>query len=162
MSSNVGPDGSDRDPNTNPVGTAHYEYFEALGRLIHEFAQVEAVGQSLLFYYAGVPDIVGKALFSGVRLDSAKDPINRIIDAVELPPQKKANLKFAFDQLGKISSKRNNIMHFGAVYDGERGFVVSNSRSAHIETKINEFAVKASDLNDMISDLETAKQLSAL
>src|SRR5688572_21435695 len=53
-------------------------YFEALGRLVTQFAEVEAFLARTLWNTIGAPNPIGHALFAGIRSSDAVKHINRI------------------------------------------------------------------------------------
>lgn len=126
------------------------EYWAALGHFIDLFARAESMLQVLLWRKAGVTHQVAQAVFSGVRIDAAKDFINRIHAAND--EERDPQLIETFEQLGVISKARNDIVHFGTVTSGTDRFM-TNALLAHVPAKVRTVVVSASILDDMTADL---------
>src|SRR5687767_63683 len=104
--------------------TARYRpYWAALGEFVHAFSQVERELQELVFHLSGVSAQDGKALFHGMRVDAAKDAINRLLDA-RGDTEIKARLEEPFAHLGHIAGMRNNLIHWGAAEGEGEWFLV--------------------------------------
>jgi hypothetical protein len=131
----------------------YVDYWAALGKFVHLFSGVEALLQALVFKLAGVSDEIGKAMFPGLRVDVAKDVINRLLDA-KGDVAAKERLREPFAQLGQINAVRNNLIHWGA-QDTGNGLQVSNERIAHTKEKLRRYTVSAEMLADMREDLAT-------
>ena len=129
------------------------EYWQNLGKFVHIFAQAESRLLSLLRDIAGTSEPVGGVLFSGTRLDAAKDTINRILDATGQSETKK-RLERPLAQFSAIGTIRNNIIHWGASYDGVPDLLVSNAGLYPSFDKLKEFRINVLDLDNMCSDLE--------
>lgn len=138
---------------------AFIEFWTALGRFIHKFAEVETLLFIQLIQTAGVPLQTAQAIFTDARIDKAKSTINRIRAANGMP--KSPVLTRAFDQLGVIASVRNDIVHYGAMHTAE-GFVVSNALWAHAPGKMRRFVISPTILNQMTTDLETIQACFAV
>lgn len=128
------------------------DYWAALGRFIHEFSAVENTLRALVLYHAGVEDKIGRAVFHGLRVDNAKDTVNRILEA-KGDHAAKARLEDPFAQLGVIASMRNNIVHWGAELADEAGLRVSNRRLAITPDRVRSYTVSAEHLGQMQQDL---------
>jgi hypothetical protein len=103
-------------------------------------------------HFAGVTDDVGKAVAYGLRVDNAREMINRILDATGRP-EVKQRLAGPFAQLGTISTMRNHIVHWGA-RETNRGLLISNERIAFTPEKMAFHPVSADDLKLMRGDLQ--------
>jgi hypothetical protein len=137
----------------NDRAERHRPYWAALGEFIHAFSQVERELQELVFHLSGVSPTDGRALFYGLRIDAAKDAINRLLDARD-DQATKARLEGPFAQLGHIANMRNNIIHWGASDLGNSDwFLVSNDFLAHTPAKLREFRVSVANLKEMNADL---------
>lgn len=131
----------------------HGPYWAALGEFIHSFSQVERELQELVFHIARVTPKDGRALFHGLRIDAAKDAVNRLLDA-RGDDETKARLEDPFAQIGHIASMRNNILHWGASEEGDGNwFLVTNDFLAHTPAKLREFRVSVVNLMEMNMDL---------
>jgi len=135
---------------------AQRSYWEALGQFVSRFAEIERAMQILLRSIAGVHDHVGKAVFSGVRADAAKDLINRTLDA-KGDETTKAALKRHFEQFGIITKIRNDILHYGAQFDSLNRATISNAIVTHIPDRLRKFQITPDDLEDMTIDLNVIK-----
>lgn len=102
------------------------DYFQALGLFIHEFAATETLLLEALVEQAGVSKSTARAIFSGVRADTAKAHIKRLREvqgAPEIP-----TLERAFTQFSLLTDVRNDIVHYGATFRGDWEPHVSNKR----------------------------------
>lgn len=134
-----------------PPTPSQSAYFLALGRFMHAFAQVERTLFHVLWKQSGTSYEVAKAVFSGARADTARDYINRILDATDQarPPE----LTRAFAQFGIITKARNDIVHYGADFEAPEQFTVSNFIAAHVPSKRQTTVISAEILDDMRADL---------
>ena len=132
------------------------DYWPALGKFIHEFSGMESLLHELAIRVAGVSDNLGKAIFSGLRIDNAKDALNRMYEASG-DQAAKDRMAPVFAQIGAIAGMRNNIVHWGAQSvsrdDGFEGLLVSNARIAHTKERLRTFVVSAEMLTDMRVDI---------
>jgi hypothetical protein len=143
----------------NTIAQKLDDYYKALGLFVHTFAEVESQMQLVLWSEAKVTPDLAKALFSGVRIDLAKSLINRARESKGLADH--ALLSRAFTQLTIITKTRNDILHYGAVFNGDT-FKVSTIMAAHIPERKREFQITPGMLNDMTEDLVSiAKALTA-
>jgi hypothetical protein len=145
------------EPSTVTDVTEKYDgYWKALGRFIHAFSDAEAIVQMLLWTESAVTVDVARSIFSGARIDTAKGFITRLRESrgVGEHPQ----LKRAFDQLAVITRARNDIVHYGAKFDGTT-FSVSNSLVAHIPERTRSFAVSPEIFEEMIADLGAIRSI---
>lgn len=104
-------------------------YWMALGRFLDDFAHVESMLQTLLWVKADTSEETARAVFSGVRIDGAKDFIRRIAESRgdQIDPV----LTRAFGQLTVLTTLRNDVVHYGAPFDPRAGtWVATNSRIA--------------------------------
>jgi hypothetical protein len=127
-------------------------YYIDLGRIIDMFARIEGDLQALLWHEAGVSDAVGKAVFSGVRIDQAMQFCRRIwaANGVEKPEQ----VERAFSQLALLNSLRNDMVHYGAkIGTGVGDYVVTNERLAHTAAALRRHALPPSTFHDINNDL---------
>lgn len=126
-------------------------YMLALGEFISEFAWIEHLLFDLLRQEAGVDLLRAKALFSGVRIDAAKDLINRLHEVSEI--ERDPELVRAFAQIGVITRMRNDLVHYGSSGDPDVEQFVSNHRTAHTARALRESLVSAEILEAMRMDL---------
>ncbi len=128
------------------------EYFFSLGKFIDIFAQVEKSMNFFLRYESQVNGDMAGALFRGFKVDGLKDAIKRVRSTNNLRDD--PLMERAFTQLTHISSRRNDIVHFGAeFYDDD--FFVTNALKAHNELSTRKFSASPDILDSMSSDLET-------
>lgn len=128
-------------------------YHLQLGRFIHAFSQVEAAMQFVLRFYAKTAKDIGRAIFSGVRIETAMGHINRIMEVQ--PPSEDARQELAdiFQQLHHINNVRNAVVHYGAEGIAEGKPLATNALMALTEDRIQNFAVGEVTLHDMRTDL---------
>jgi hypothetical protein len=120
-------------------------YYEALGRFVDMFANVESAMAFTLWHYAKTPRHIARAVFSGVRIDAAIDLINRLIAVTDVSADLQKDLNYVFPQLKIINKARNDIYHYGA--SG------TTRLKALTEDRVRTFPVSSSILNDMSADL---------
>lgn len=125
-------------------------YWLALGTFIHKFSELERQMQLLLWQESNVSPVTAKAIFSGVKIDQAKDLINRVRATKGLGED--ARLSRIFSQITVISGARNDIVHYGAEFN-EPNFTVSNKFIAHIPERIRKFSSEPDDLYKLLHDL---------
>jgi hypothetical protein len=109
---------------------------------------------------SGVSQPVAKSIYSGTRVSTAKDFINRILDAKNQQELKEKYRPY-FDQISLITAMRDNILHYGAVYNRQtRALIVSNERVAHTEIRLRRYEVTSALLDDLAHD--TARSIAGL
>jgi hypothetical protein len=134
------------------VREPYKNYWRALGEFIHHFSYTERSMQSFLRHVAGTSDVIGRAAFSGVKVDAAMSLCNRILEATG-KADLKARIEPVFQQLGIINGIRNNMVHWGASDAGNDDFRVTNSFYAATPDRVTEFSVSLIELNAMMADL---------
>jgi hypothetical protein len=127
------------------------DFYKALGLFITEFAWVESLVSQMLAHEAEVSPQTAAAVFSGVRIDQAKDLIARLYEA--RGDERSERLKRAFAQLGVITTARNHILHYGNAPDQSGVAIMTNDRAAHAARAYREMRVTAETLQLMGSDL---------
>lgn len=137
---------------TGTIREPYANYWAALGEFIHHFSHTERTMQTFLRHAAEVSEVVGRAAFSGVKVDAAMSLCNRIFDATERP-HLKMRMEPIFQQLGIINGIRNNIVHWGASDAGNDDFRVSNKFYAVTPERVTEFTVSLVELHSMMADL---------
>src|SRR4051794_21166355 len=111
-------------------------FYISLGRFLHQYSLLETAMLSVLIGVSGVTQSIGKSIYSGTRITTAKSYVNRILDATGRAALKE-QLKPYFDQISLINSMRDEILHYGATYDfSKNALIVSNERVAHTPDKI--------------------------
>lgn len=132
-------------------------YYVALGLFIDMFANVETHLQVFVWNLSGTKPDVARALFrsnsSGV--ESAKQTIRKLFEAKGF--EEPDLFKDAIDQLTKIASARNLIVHYGSsIFDediGSHARVVTNHIHEAIPEKIKRLRVTPELLRGMVDDL---------
>lgn len=127
-------------------------YFFRLGMFIHKFAEVEKWLLMALAKQAKVKSPLAQALFPGVRIDVAKTTIRRIREVEGIPESE--ILKRAFDQLTCITTLRNDLVHYGAQFQGDWEPHVSNQVAA-MPGKERKTVATPELLNQATIDLQT-------
>jgi hypothetical protein len=128
------------------------EYWSSLGQFIHIYAGVESRLVALLGKVSGTNSLISGILFSGTRTDAAKDHIYKILDETK-DSSTKGRLEPALNQLAKINTIRNHLVHWEVVYNTEQRFSVSNKSLFPTLNKLKEFQITTKDIRDMITDL---------
>jgi hypothetical protein len=143
------------EPSSKQAGTPDHFYYHALGQFISTFSVTEAILRIALRHFAKVNDSTGKAVFSGVRVDTAMSLINRLLE-VRKPrnTQLQKDMTRIFTQLGIINGVRNDIVHYGSDVIGEER-VVSNRLVALTTARLRETPVSPDILDQMTHDLMT-------
>src|SRR5258706_12895823 len=108
-------------------------YYEALGRFVQLFAEVEKTVAQTLWAYAKTPPEVAKIIFSGSHLELSATHIKQLAAATNAPKTAQDDLKNALQQLGIITGARNDILHYGASDVAEGRATVSNAWKARAE-----------------------------
>lgn len=143
--------------NPNPLNppTEHMRrYWEALGRFVHEFAQVEKMLFVTIRHLANVSIPIGRAVFSGVRSNVATGLITRALIAIEADEPTRKDFETIFAQLGHITDARNLILHHGTVFNEGAEFEASNSLVALDRSRARKVPVSTEILEAMTADLE--------
>jgi hypothetical protein len=129
-------------------------YYEALGRFVEAFSLVEAMLLFTLKTYTKVSWPVARAIFSGTRVETSMDFVNRICDAFDPGDEQRNELKDVFKQLRAINEVRNSLLHYGSFTRSDKGRITSNVRIAHVPKKIKEHPVSLEIFDEMTSDLQ--------
>ena len=123
-------------------------YYEALGRFVHVFAKVEMAMAFTLWRYAKTQRKIARAIFSGVRVESAMSLIKRLTEVADISANDRQELEYVFTQLGIINRARNDLIHYGA-----EGSNVTNRLKALTDEPIRSFPISPTILDDMSADL---------
>jgi hypothetical protein len=129
------------------------EYYLALGRFAHWFAQAELAVHSVLAHYANLSTSNARALFSGVRARDTKSLPQRLHELGTISEEEWIDAEPVFQQLTLINSRRNDIFHHGASSIAEGVGIVSNAAMAHIEERITGFEISPHIPDDMTADI---------
>ena len=119
-------------------------YYEALGRFVQMFAEVEKLIAQTLWAYAGTKAEVAKIVFAGTQSDTAAGYIKAVAKATNTNDETLADLENVLQQFGIIRSIRNDILHYGANFIAEGRGLVSNAWKAKAEP--TEFPISADAL----------------
>jgi hypothetical protein len=130
----------------------YQEYWKELGQFIHAFSQTEHQLLSLLRETADVSDTVAGVIFGGTRGDSAKDFINKILEATDREDVK-TRLESPLAQFAVINTIRNHLVHWGARHEGTDDFLVSNAFLSPVADRLKEFRINTDNMKAMRSDL---------
>lgn len=127
-------------------------YYEALGRFIDMFSQVETAITLTLRLYAKTSTEIAKVLFSGVKIELGSTHIKQLAAATNVAQKDQDDLSDVLQQLGIINGVRNGIIHFGASAIAEGKGVVSNALKAKTEPVV--FPISPEALEEMTADLK--------
>jgi hypothetical protein len=130
------------------------EYYQALGRFVAEFTEIEGGLQVALWNFAKVKSPIAQAVFSGVRADDAANKITRIADAENWSQKKRDNWQAITTRLGILRTLRNDILHYGAEWQIEGDWIVTNRGFVHKPEKIVNTPISVQILSDATADLE--------
>jgi hypothetical protein len=119
-------------------------YMCLLGWFVHAFASTESFLHRLLVYHSGLSPTEGAALFSGLRMKSAMEALNRLFDTQGNDLEKGA-LSKPFAQLSEINSVRDE--------DDLGELFVSNAERKHIPSRATIRKISSTDLHNMTLDL---------
>ena len=130
-------------------------YHLALGRFIDAFSTAEHNLKFALASVANVPRETAQAIFSGVRVKTAIDFINRIFESrSEKVPQ---DLKTALSHMSIILSARDDIVHYGGSVDGNEFITTNSPHTIPRQSRTTRRGIE--DLNAMTEDLLTIGNL---
>jgi hypothetical protein len=129
------------------------KYYRTLGTFVTLYSEIEARLQEALAHLAGVTSPTSKAVFNGVRTDAALGYITRIAEAQEWPTQRRKEFEAFRPQVDAINKLRNGILHYGAVWAGNKTWTVSNEKFIHAPKKLREFPISIPILEDAIADI---------
>jgi hypothetical protein len=130
------------------------EYYDALGRFIADFSEIEGAMQIALWHFAKVKTPIAQAVFSGVRSDDACNKITRIADAENWPEERKIIWQEISSRLGLLRTLRNDIVHYGAEWVAPNTWIATNDMFVHAPKKITNTPVTITILSDATADLQ--------
>lgn len=105
-------------------------YYEALGRFVDMFAQVETAITLTLRHYAKTSTEVAKVILVGSKIDGSAKFIKQLAYATGVSQELRDDLEDVIQQLGIINGVRNDILHYGANFVAEGQGKVSNALKA--------------------------------
>jgi hypothetical protein len=130
-------------------------YYEALGKFVSRFSQVETFLQQTVWSAARVRVPIAPAIFSGIKIEGCLQYLKRIADAKPWSTEQQSLLEEITNRLGQINKLRNDVLHYGVSFDPstEDGWLMSNKDFAHIPKKVREMSITPQLLNDASADL---------
>jgi len=127
-------------------------YYEALGRFVDTYSEVETAIHVTLRHYADTPPEIANIAFASVKADTGMTFIKQIAKATGCQKEVLDDLEDIFNQLGIINGVRNHILHYGASMVAEGKGYVSNAMRA--KGQPTEFPMSPDLLDDMWHDLQ--------
>jgi hypothetical protein len=130
---------------------AQSQYFHTFGLFIDHFAHLESYLAWFLRETAGIDKPTARAVFSGVRVETAVSHIRRIYEAreTEIDPL----LASALTQVSVLNGLRNDLVHHPLTYSDPRGPLVSTKLVAHTPAKVRMTITSTRLLQAAILDL---------
>lgn len=128
-------------------------YYRALGEFVAEFTEIEAAMQAALWHLTKVSNATARAVFSGLRADDACNKITRIGDVENWNEAKRADWQMISSHLGILRTLRNDILHYGAEWQAENEWIVTNRDYVHREDKVKNTPITVELLAHATSDL---------
>jgi hypothetical protein len=125
-------------------------YYEALGRFVQIFAEVEKLIWQTLVHYVGTSHEVAKIVLTAGKVDQCATYIKQVAAANNSPKEKRDDLEFVLQQLGIINSRRDAILHYGATAIAEGRGTVSDAWKTKAEPKV--FPISDIALTEMTDD----------
>ena len=109
-------------------------YRLALGEFVNFFAKIESAMFYVLLWHTKTKAPIGKAIFSGTRVETASGFLRRLADVGSIEAAEWAKLEPAIAQLHTINEVRNTLLHHvtQGVEEG-RAFVTDALRALTIE-----------------------------
>jgi hypothetical protein len=89
-------------------------YYEALGRFVQIFAEVEKLVWQTLVNYVGTSPEVAKIVLTAGKVDQCAKYIKQIAAAINAPKEKRDDLELVLQQLCILNGVRDHILHYGA------------------------------------------------
>jgi hypothetical protein len=130
---------------------ADQPYWQSLGRFISVYSKLEANLQTALWHFSGTPPEIARSVFSGTRVDQALSSIRRIGEAQKWSDAKMERWSKISQQVSIITKVRNDIVHYGATFDGEK-HQFSNELLAHTPETLRQYDVSAAVIDDLALD----------
>jgi hypothetical protein len=130
------------------------EYYRALGQFVSDFSEIEQTMQIVLWHLSGMKTPVAQAVLSGVRAEDAGNKITRIGVAKHWSNERKAEWKAICDRVSLIRSLRNDILHYGVLWEREGEWVTTNRQFVHTPEKITNSPVTVEILGFATEDLK--------
>jgi hypothetical protein len=125
-------------------------YYEALGRFVQIFAEVEKLVWQTLVHYVGTSPEVAKIVLTAGKVDQCAKHIKQIAVAINTPKDERDDLDLVLQQLCILNGVRDHILHYGATAIAEGRGTVSNAWKAKAEPK--EFPISDTASAEMADD----------
>ena len=129
------------------------DYWEALGKFISLFSNVELALASTIWTITTLKPPTAKALFPGIRVHDGISLLKRICAAEGWQPNRASLLEDTCQQLGQINGIRNELLHYGGEVQPSGLVEVSNRKVAYIPEKVRSVTISSEILDRMYSDL---------
>ena len=127
-------------------------YWSSLGHFVEMFAFVELQLLAVLTRFTGVSKDVARAIFSGVHVETAISFLRRT-QAIAWTNLDIEELGEALAQLKLITSKRNDIIHFGSSFNEDGSRLVTTKAKALFPEDVRETRISSRVINAMLTDL---------
>ena len=127
--------------------------FHALGRFVVNYARAEEAIQFVLWHYAKTHESIARCVFSGVRVKDGMSFIKKIAEVTGATTKTQRDLKDIFDQLGVITSVRNEIMHHGIQSIADGNAFITNALLAYLPERLTIIPISPTDLDNMTADI---------
>src|SRR4051812_10234694 len=101
------------------------ELYEAVGRFVTEYAQIEVNLQLSFWAYSGLDYETARAIIGGQRMADVIDRLKRVIRARNLDRRILSDIESIIPRINKLSEFRDKIMH-RSWRASELGFAVTN------------------------------------
>jgi hypothetical protein len=129
------------------------EYFEALGRFVESYANVEQSISGALWSFSGLKSPIARALLSGVRAEGAGQYLSRIFEVKRVKREIKQEFETINTQLLHITKVRNLLHHHETLHRKNARFV-TNKRVALNRKRLRKHPISAKILKRMTDDLD--------
>jgi hypothetical protein len=128
-------------------------YYEALGRFVTIFSELEVDLQRMVWDLAGIHPSIAPTILPGLRIETAMSCVNRIADVQQWDKTRRTELEYIFHQLGDINKLRNDILHYGSKSHDAEQWTVTNLLFAHIPSKVRILKITPDILLNAAMDL---------
>jgi hypothetical protein len=129
-------------------------YYQALGHFVSTFSEIERLMQGVLWACSKMSLPVAKAVLAQIRTEDASAKIAKIGVAENWSADKTARWQEISSRLGLIREFRNDILHYGATWQGGDEWLISNKDLIHARGRLVHTPVSIKTLEDATADLE--------
>lgn len=136
------------------------KYYEALGKFVTEFAEVEGMLFATLVNMADISFDFGQAVFSGMRAKNAADAISKLRNIRQTNPERYSetglmseDVEECLRKIGAINNVRNGILHYGVSIDSGGKMIARTSHVPPANKQDRYLEVSIETLDNMTSDL---------